>query len=624
MSTDALPSESAPSAAVIWDWLTPTGVVLAAVVAAGFAYAQFLANPDHLWWSLLHDRNVHYLLGLNVALDIRNLDLVRLVVDLEDAKVWPPLHGILVGLVLAVFGPDQRLAILPSLVGWVGTALFGFLAARRAAGAYGNWAGLLAAVFILASPAHRAFATDTMLESLGACLTLMCLYYYLRAVQQPTPGSGRALALCLITLFFEKFNYWMIVVLALTVTELARAENRRWLWGTLISISWRDWVRSQLRSPLTYLLIAVLALVAWIAATGGVAIPVGSRTSSVRSIHNPLTVAYVLLLVQVSIWWWRGGRSWLAGQSLPLRQLAYWLCLPIAVWLLLPQRLGYFLWFLSPANASANDGLLFGCQFYLKRLVLDYHQHACLFGLTVALLVLAVAAHRRLPRGGTVILWMLLCGLALTINHPNRKSRYVHSWVAVGWVGAGLGLAQLLRLRQTAASGPARTWLAAGAVVGLAALQAPSLGKLPPPMDGGLALKRPSTLELTRCFLPELEQAGHVAILSNMPLRFFSAWTFRERFGLTKKLDTEVRGSSKPGVDRAALFQQWQHDTDCDTVVFIKVPKGSAFYDECGTAEAYEELPALMQKQSRFQLSRTWQLEQCGCQVSLWSRTGGP
>lgn len=227
MSTDALPSQMDTPTATIWDWLAPAGGVLAAVVAAGLAYAQFLASPEHLWWSLLHDRNVHYLLGLNVALDIRNLDLVRLAVDLEDAKVWPPLHGILVGLVLAVFGPDQRLAILPSLVGWIGTALFGFLAARRAAGAYGNWAGLLAAVFILASPAHRAFATDTMLESLGACLTLMCLYYYLRAVQQPAPGGGRALALCLTALFFEKFNYWMIVVLPLAATELARAENRR-------------------------------------------------------------------------------------------------------------------------------------------------------------------------------------------------------------------------------------------------------------------------------------------------------------------------------------------------------------------------------------------------------------
>ncbi|MBL8794616.1 MAG: hypothetical protein JNM56_11985, partial [Planctomycetia bacterium] len=471
MSADALPTESPPSSA--GDRLALACVVLAAVVAAGLAYAQFLSNPDHLWWSLLHDRNVHYLLGLNVALDLRSLDFVRLLVDLEDAKVWPPLHGILVGLVLAVGGPDQRLAVLPSLIAWAGTVAFGFLAARRAAGAYGNWAGLLAATFIIASPAHRAFATDTMLESLGACLTLMVVYCYLRAVQQPTPGGVRTLALCLTALFFEKFNYWMIVLAALAATELMRAENRRWLWDTVTAIAWRDWIRSQLRSPLTYALLLALALVGWVMATGGVALQIGGKAVSIRSYHNPLTVAYVLLLGKVFAWWWRGGRDWLAAQGQPFCQLVYWLGVPVAVWLLLPQRLGYFLWFLSPANASTNEGLLHGTKFYLTRLLLDYHQHALLCALAACLLVLAAIACRRLPRGGAVVLWLLLCGAALTFNHPNRKSRYVHSWAAAAWVGAGVGLAQVLRWRQGAHPGAARSWLAAGAVAGLAVVQAP-------------------------------------------------------------------------------------------------------------------------------------------------------
>ena len=79
-------------------------------------------------------------------------------------------------------------------------------------------AGLVAALFIAASPAHRAYATDIMLESLGAALSLLALYCYLLTVQgQPDEtGKARCLAAALLLLFLEKYNYWLLVVLALS------------------------------------------------------------------------------------------------------------------------------------------------------------------------------------------------------------------------------------------------------------------------------------------------------------------------------------------------------------------------------------------------------------------------
>ena len=50
-------------------------------------------------------------------------------------------------------------------------------------------------MFILASPAHRAFGTDIMLESLGGCLSIMVLYFYLAAVQD-AGDSGRPRSGC--------------------------------------------------------------------------------------------------------------------------------------------------------------------------------------------------------------------------------------------------------------------------------------------------------------------------------------------------------------------------------------------------------------------------------------------
>jgi len=47
--------------------------------------------------------------------------------------VWGPLHMTLAAVALLVGGFDYRIAVLPSLAGWIATAIFAFLAARRAA-----------------------------------------------------------------------------------------------------------------------------------------------------------------------------------------------------------------------------------------------------------------------------------------------------------------------------------------------------------------------------------------------------------------------------------------------------------------------------------------------------------
>ena len=41
-----------------------------------------------------HDRSAHYLYGLWLALDVKSLDVVQMALDLEFARMWPPLFGI--------------------------------------------------------------------------------------------------------------------------------------------------------------------------------------------------------------------------------------------------------------------------------------------------------------------------------------------------------------------------------------------------------------------------------------------------------------------------------------------------------------------------------------------------
>ena len=267
----------------------------------------------------------------------------------------PPLHPLIVGIVLAVGGLDYRWAVLPSLAGWVGTALFGFLAARRAAGSDGTWAGLVAALFILGSPAHRAFATDIMLESLGACLTLLVLYLYLVVRQEPSVAAGRWFALALTALFFGKYNYWLLTWVPLAVVALV-SHGRGWwprLEETARNISWRHWAAAQFRYPLNYPLAILLVLLAAILLGDWRSVEIAGHRISLERPHNLIHLVYVVLFLQLWPWWRRGGRAWVGRLAPVPRQVVYWHVWPVLLWFLWPQRLGYFLWYLGPRGEGA-------------------------------------------------------------------------------------------------------------------------------------------------------------------------------------------------------------------------------------------------------------------------------
>jgi len=190
-------------------------VITVAAIFAFSMFADYAADPGRLWHDVHHDRNGHFNFALDLALSLRNFDVVEFLLHLERARVWPPVHGLALASVLTIGGIDVRLAILPSLIGWVATIALTFLIARQllADRRGGITGGALAVTFALASPAFRLITADVMLEGLGAALTALCFYAYLRV-----PVSERwwgVLALSLTALFFEKSNYWLLTVEAI-------------------------------------------------------------------------------------------------------------------------------------------------------------------------------------------------------------------------------------------------------------------------------------------------------------------------------------------------------------------------------------------------------------------------
>jgi hypothetical protein len=607
--------------------VVPATILLAGLTLAAFLYVQFLAVHRHLWYNPYHDRSAHYLYSLKLATDVRNGQVLHLLKDLNEARVWPPLHGLLAAGVLLVGGLDYRLAVLPSLAGWVATVLLGFLVARRAAPRGGTLAGLIAALFLAASPAHRAYATDVMLESLGAALSLLVLYCYLLTVQGRADESwkGRCLAIALLVLFLEKYNYWLLVVLALIAAECLRrprqyAQTVRDLLG---DIDWRRWTLAQLRHPLTWIAAAMLLLSVGVFLHGERPFTVAARSISLYPPHNLIHVAYVLLFLRLAAWWWRQGRCVVRLFDDRLRQVVIWLVCPMAVWFLLPKHLSYFLWYLSLADRAPHQqiDLTGGFRDYATWMVQDYHIGLACGLAAVGLCIVGMMTWRRLQPGGIAVLTLVVLAAVLTPTHPNHKGRMLHSWIPAVWVTAGLGAAALVYGRGAARWPHLRPWLAGAAVTATAWMQYPGLLATGHAVEGGPHPEQRSQRDVTDAYLPDLDSSGRALLLTTLPLKPMAQWTFLERYGCFDRLEERWYGFGGAGEANRRGFADWLRTTDCDTVIFCETTIAREGVDSGPECALHAELQDVLPAQTGFCLVEQHELPHHACRVQMWRRT---
>jgi hypothetical protein len=610
-------------------WLVPTGVFLVALVLAGGLYLHFLHVDRALWYNPYHDRNAHYLYSLKLAADVRNGRVLQLLHDVNEARVWPPLHGLAAGTVLLIGGSDYRLAVLPSLLGWAATVLLAFLTARRAAPRGGTLAGLVAALFVAASPAGRAYAADIMLESLGAALSLLALYAYLLTVQGRAEDNGKArgLAVVLLLLFLEKYNYWLLVVLALLAAEVF-SHPRSYLQGIraiLRGIDWRRWSARQIRSPLTWGAAFLLLASAYVYQRGEEPFRVGGRSISLYPPHNLIHLAYVLMFLRLASWWRRQGRHWARQLDNRLRQIVLWLVCPVAVWFLLPKHPSYFLWYLSLADRAPHQQMdvLGGFRDYATWMVYDYHGSlAC--GLLAAGLVLAgLLAWRRLRPGGIAVLALVLLASVLTPTHPNHKGRMLHSWMPAVWVTAGLGAAALIYGRATSRAPRLRPWLAGVTIAAAVGMQYPALIAEGRTIEGGAHPELPSMLDVADAYRADIESGGRTLILTSLPFKPMAQWTWLERFGNFDRLEERWYGFGAAGAENRRGFAHWLRTTDCDTLVFCATTIARPGVDSGPECALHAELEEVLSDQRVFRLVRQHELPHLACRVQIWRR-GGP
>jgi hypothetical protein len=618
----APPSQSRFSLA---PWVLPTMVFLAAVAVAWHLHARFLEVHRSLWTVSTHDRNAHYLYSLKLANHFTRGEVFSLADQLNRARVWPPLYDVLSAGMLVVGGFDYRLAVLPSLAGWVGMVVLGFLVARRAAPRYGDLAGLTAAAFLLASPAYKAYATDIMLESLGACLTLAVLYAYLVTVQARTPTKwpARFLGLMLTLLFVEKYNYWLLVLLAVVAAEfVARPGTYLWYaWNGFVRVDWSAWARAQLRHPVSWLFAILLGLTAFVYFRGNEPLVVGGHSLRIYPPHNLFHAAYVVFFVRLVLWWRNGLGEWVRSFPVAFRQVILCHAWPVAVWFLLPKHPGYFLWYLSLGNAAPHQqlGLWAGLRDYGTWAVRDYHTGVWMAGLAGLLCVAGFVFWRSRRNGGHVVLLLLVIAAALTVAHPNRKSRNLHSWLAAGWVTAGLGLAALLR--QASRRAPrARRWLAGATAIGLGCALLPALGSEAHAPEGGTHAQQPGMLDLTDFYLADLEGSQRYTVLAAVPVQPLVQWTVLERYRTLDRLEEHWYGFGSPGKENRARFRAWLKTTKCDTLVFFDRLPGPYYWEDVPQVALHAELRDVLTEQDVFTLVKEKTFPRHGCRVTLWRK----
>ncbi|MCL6502182.1 MAG: glycosyltransferase family 39 protein [Pirellulales bacterium] len=594
-------------------------VMLAAVLcttAAGWAYSRFLAEPQRLWGRMDHDRNTHYLAGLRLGLDLRHGRLIDALLDVHRLRTWPPLHPLLVAATTCLAGADYRWAVLPNVAAWGASIWLMFLIARRVSPSAGTLAGTAAAFWMLTSPAHRAFACDLMLESLGTMLTLLAVHSYL-AARARGQGMSRMLALSLTLLFYAKYNYWLLALAAVASCEAAR--HRALLRGLAASgnvAGLGRWLARQWRRPLSWMCGVLAAMCAGSLVLGPEPRVVWGDLRLGGMNQNLWHLAFLALVARIAVHWREeGAQLW---RRLPpgSRVFALWHVVPSAAWFLLPKRLGYFVWYLSPENGpNSEGGWLAALNYYWACAQDDYHVTAWTLAAAASLALAAFWCLPKLRPGAGVLLALLVLGTVLAAKHPNRKSRFLHTWLPAAWAAAGAGLASL-------ASGAGRggyAQQAAGwcAVAALWALGSRHLADRPAVPDSG-NWPFESSLAVSRQWLPWLREGEPHAIFANLPVEDFATWTYLAAFPSRHPPEVVKRLMGPHPSITSQRFEHWLQTTNVQRLVYLDVHPASPLYFP-GFA-LYRQVGELLEHQTVFRRSRRVSLEPWHCTISLWER----
>ena len=557
-----------------------------ALTFAASMLVNYASDPGELWHGLRHDRNVHFGEALKLAVALQSFNLPRALALLIEPHFWPPLADLSLALVMNFGGFDVKLAILPSLIGWVCTIVLIFLIARRLFSEpwTGNVAGALAVTFALASPAFRLIGADVMLEGLGAGLTAFCLYAYIRARGKSKAESERwwgILAIGLTALFFEKYNYWLLTAAALAIAYFSHDVSGRLSWiRTHAARLTPNSVRAIIRDPFIIAAVCLLVLDIVIYASHPTTVDLfGFHVSLRDSWQNVETAIWALLFVRAVLLWRKYRKPFDSALGFAGRRVFYWHIFPIGISFLIPKRLSNFLWFVGynwgekpfsfrPLSAASSQWLGFSEGFHVTPWVAI---------LVLALAVITAIGVGRLTIGARAVLILAMLSAAAVILHPNQELRFQASWIFSIWILAGTGGAIVLSLLTAPFGAFVRAAVAGAAIIGLVAAESCySWNDMAYAAAFHLRPGEPSDLDYAKAYLPYVHGEEKVGFLTTLTENNFYQWTLR----LSCRCEVRVYA---PELERLKLQSReqyrtataaWLKQTPLDIIVVIDAKSG--------------------------------------------------
>ncbi len=384
------------------------------------------------------------------------------------------------------------------------------------------------------------------------------------------------------------------------------------MWHFVTRIDWKRVLGREVRQPLTWigLIVALTALTIFLIQPDPLSL--GGKRVSLYPPNNLITVAYVAFFFR----FFRLGKPWQIEQP-AWRQILTWHGLPLAISFLLPRRLSTFVWFLGPLNRGEQAAPPIGeaLRGFLDALIEDYHAAAWLVAAALLFFVLAICTWRRLRPAGRVLILLVLISAALTLTHPNHKSRFLHSWLPALWVVGAAGFVNSLAL-----AGRAARPLALSAAILLAASLSGAMLQPGHAPEMGKRGETSSLLDLTDSYLPEIGDR-RVAVFCTVPCRQFLLWTYHDRYPRSDKMEFPLKDYPLTGDEIRRRVAQWETGTAADAIVFVDLAPDSPDYLPIGgDYEGYSQIAQIIRSNPRFSFARAWSLPAHGCTVSLWTR----
>jgi hypothetical protein len=377
--------------------------------------------------------------AVRLAKEAEFLEAGRFVRHVLSLNWWPPLHTLIAFPFVLVLGPTPPAMVLPSLAAFVLAILAilycytGLFAAADRGAAVG-----FAFLFGVAttSPLFLSSATWVMLEVFGTGLTFFGYGAYFRARRTGAVREFRLCGLLFFALWLTKYYYGMGFGLTLLVFEALRFRplGRGVLSGSKL---FRTLVRPALLPAY-----GLLALIAWIGATGGAKVSLFGISASLTGIYNPVTYLYLYAMAVAFLYTLKNRRRLAERLKPDQAALLLWGGLPTALFMALPDKIKAVIMNLEAGGRAPSPDLAARGAFYLKSFLRDYSLFIPLGAVVLALALSAALRLRRTPIGVRVLaVHCLFGGTSLVLGFNLMEGRYIATFVPALWSIAAWALA---------------------------------------------------------------------------------------------------------------------------------------------------------------------------------------